>query len=200
MNSECFCDWLEGMLPKLNRNAVIVMDDAPYHLSKLTESPTEAWKKAEVISWLENRGEVIDKSMVFAELMGIVNRLLPFHEKYVADELASQHGKVVLRLPRFHIDLNPMRSALSAVKNYVYVNNITYKVADVRQLLVEGIESVSGDMWKEFISQTIEKEEKYWEMDDIIDELLDVYQPPMLSIVKNYDSDSSSASSDLFEY
>jgi len=200
MNDECFSDWLEGILPKLDENGVIVMDDAPYHLAKQIESPTETWKNAEIIAWLESKGEVIDKSMIFAELMEIVNRLKPIHEKYVADELAFQHGKVVLRLPRFHTDLNPMRSALSTVKNHVDLNNKTYKIDDVRRLLVEGIEKISPDMWEELISNIVEKEKKYWEMDDIIDELLELYHPPMLSIVKNYDSDSSSASSEIFEY
>lgn len=35
MNGDSFHDWLEGVLPKLKDNAIIIMDNAPYHSVKI---------------------------------------------------------------------------------------------------------------------------------------------------------------------
>lgn len=39
-------------------------------------------------------------------------------------------------------------------------------------LLIEGIEKVNADMWKNFISHIISEEDEFWDMDGIVDELL----------------------------
>jgi len=53
MNGDSFRDWLEGVLPRLKHNAVIVMDNAPYHSVKLEKCPTLNWRKADIIEWLQ---------------------------------------------------------------------------------------------------------------------------------------------------
>lgn len=75
MNGESFCDWLEGVLPRLKDNAVIVMDNAPYHSVKLDKCPIINWRKADIIQWLESKGEVIDPTMIILELLEIVKRI-----------------------------------------------------------------------------------------------------------------------------
>lgn len=41
----------------------------------------------------------------------------------------------------------------------------------MKNLLVEGVENVTTEMWKNFISHTIKEEEKFWTIDDTVDEL-----------------------------
>lgn len=52
---------MESVLPRLKDNAIIVMDNTPYHFVKLDKAPICATKKADIIKWLQYKGEVIDK-------------------------------------------------------------------------------------------------------------------------------------------
>ncbi|KAL4083563.1 hypothetical protein QTP88_028879 [Uroleucon formosanum] len=171
MNGEVFFEWLESVLPRLKDTAVIVMDNAPYHSDK---------------------GEVIDKPMVISQLMTIVRRIKHLHDKYVIDEYVKQYNKDVLRLPPYHCELNPIEMAWSAVKNHVKTNNTTYKLPDVRCLLKEGLDKVNDVMWKNFIRHVMGVENKFWDMDFMIDEMLAEKEP----MVVTYTGETSDESDD----
>lgn len=171
MNGNTFRDWFKDVLPRLKDNAVIVMDNAPYHSVRKEKCPSTQTRKADIISWLESKGEVIDPTMIIPELLEIVQRLKPMYSQYEIDELALERNKVVLRLPPYHCELNPIELAWSVVKNHVKSNNKTFKLPEVCNLLIEGVEKVNADMWKNFISHTIEEENKFWTLDNVVDEL-----------------------------
>lgn len=196
MNGECFREWLESVLPRLKDNAVIVMDNAPYHSVKLDKVPTTNTRKADIIAWLEEKGEVIDKPMVIVQLLEIVKRLKPLYNKYVIDEIVKLQNKVVLRLPPYHCELNPIELAWSSIKSFVRMNNKTFKLQDVKQLLIEGVEKVDSNMWKNFIKHVVGEEERFWQMDFTVDELMAEREPCILNIEPD-DSDDSDDSDDL---
>lgn len=52
------------------------------------------------------------------------------------------------------------------------MNNKTYKLHDVNNLLIEGVERVDADMWKNFISHAKKEEDKFWEIDFIVHDVL----------------------------
>lgn len=52
-------------------------------------------------------------------------------------------------------------------------NNTTFKLNDVQQLLNKGVQSITSDMWANFVSHTIKEEDKFYEIDFICDEMLD---------------------------
>jgi len=191
MNGECFREWLESVLPRLKDNAVIVMDNAPYHSVKQEKCPNLNTRKADIIVWLESKAEVVDKSMVIRELIPIVNRLKPMHNKYVIDEMVKTHNKDVLRLPPYHCELNPIELVWSSVKNYVRKNNTTFKLQDVKRLLIEGVQRVDSEMWKNFIKHVVDEEDKLWNTDFIVDELTAEQEPCVLNLGPD-DSDSES--------
>lgn len=195
INGNTFREWLESLLPRLKDNAVIVMDNAPHHSDKMEKFPTENWRKTDIINWLVSKGEVIDNTMIIPELLQVVERLKPLYNKYIIDELVLQHNKVVLRLPPYHGELNPIEMAWSVVKNYVKSNNKTFELNDVQKLFIEGTKIVNENMWKNFITQTKKKEDKFWNMDMIIDELL-AEQPPVVMIFDNSDDDNPLSDSD----
>lgn len=64
MNGKTFFEWFCGILPLLKENAIIVMDNAPYHSVKQKLAPTTNWNKASIIQWLESKNIVIDRPMV----------------------------------------------------------------------------------------------------------------------------------------
>lgn len=172
INKEIFHEWMESILPRLQPNSVIVMDNASYHSVEVDKAPTSVTQKAEIIKWLENKGEIIDKPMVIPELLLKVKHLKPLHKKYVIDELAKVNNNIILRLPPYHCELNPIELAWSLIKSHVQMNNTTYKLPDIKKLLVESINRVDAEMWKHFISQSKKEEKKLFEIDLIIDEVL----------------------------
>ncbi|KAL4126724.1 hypothetical protein QTP88_010933 [Uroleucon formosanum] len=97
--------------------------------------PVISWKKADIINWLENKGEVVDHTQLKSQLLERAQVLKPQYEQYVIDELAKANNKTVVRLPPYHCELNPIELAWSSVKNYVRMNNTTYKLQDVRKLV-----------------------------------------------------------------
>ncbi|XP_025191797.1 uncharacterized protein LOC112592046 [Melanaphis sacchari] len=154
MNGKTFYEWMENILPRLRDNCVIVMDNVPYHSVKKEKAPTSSTRKADIISWLQNKGEVVDNTMVIPELLDIVKRVKPLYNKYVIDELAEASNKTILRLPPYHCELNPIELAWSSVKNH-------------------GIKRVDGKMWKNFVEHTKKEEKKFWQIDYIVDEVLE---------------------------
>ncbi|XP_022161573.1 uncharacterized protein LOC111027488 [Myzus persicae] len=149
MNGDSFRDWMEGVLPRLKDNCVIVMDNAPYHSVKKEKCPTTQWRKSDIIDWLTSKGEVIDNSMIIPELLKVVKQLKPLYSTYVIDEM--EQNKVVLRLPPYHCELNPIELAYHTTK----------------------------------------AEDKFWDMDNLIDELMAEQQTVVLTIGNSDDEDDS---------
>lgn len=126
MNGQTFCEWMQNILPRLKDNCVIIMDNASYHSVKLDKAPTSSTKKADIIQWLEDKGEVVDRTMVIRELLLVVKQIKPLHEKFVIDEIAKALNKTILRLPPYHCELNPIELAWSSVKHHVRMDEQYY--------------------------------------------------------------------------
>ncbi|XP_029345261.1 uncharacterized protein LOC115034062 [Acyrthosiphon pisum] len=185
---------MEGILPRLKPNSVIVMDNASYHSVKIDKAPSSNTRKADIIKWLTDKGIFIDRPMVIPELLLMVKRLKPQHERYVIDELAKSYNHTVLRLPPYHCELNPIELAWSSVKNHVRMNNTTYKLPDVKQLLILGVSRVDSTMWTNFIRHTKKEEKKFYDI-DIIDDILSAETSDLrLTITGETTSDSESDS------
>ncbi|XP_025208931.1 uncharacterized protein LOC112604215 [Melanaphis sacchari] len=173
INSNIFYNWFCGVLPKLKDNCIIVMEDVSYHSLKKESIPTMGWKKENIIKWLKSKNCVVDKSFVKCQLMKMVNEIKPLYDKNLIDEEAIKTNKVVLRLPPLHNELNPIELAWLMVKNDVKEYNTTCELADVQKLLDDGIQRITSDMWTNFVSHTIEKEDKLYKIDFMVDEVID---------------------------
>jgi len=191
MNGDNFKEWFERILPNLDPNSVIVMDNAPYHSVKLERIPTSSWKKAEIIEWLTNKGEVFDREMLKPMLLKRVRQIKNRYNSYVIDTIAHETDHTVLRLPPYHCELNPIELAWSMVKQYVKQNNTTFKLPDVQNLLLESIARVTPEHWCNFIKHVVEEENKMWQVDNIMDDIIDNMEPCILTI-----SDDQSTSND----
>ncbi|CAI6345091.1 unnamed protein product [Macrosiphum euphorbiae] len=49
MNGDTFREWMEGILPRLKLNSVIVVDNASYHSVKMDKAPISNTRKADII-------------------------------------------------------------------------------------------------------------------------------------------------------
>lgn len=104
--------------------------------------------------------------------------------------MAKTQDKIVLRLPPYHCELNPIELIWADVKNYVAENNKTFKFADVKNIFGDAINNITSDKWKNCIQHVREKVEKQmWELDNIVE----VQVEPLII---NVDSDLSSIESD----
>jgi len=180
MNGDIFFDWLKGVIPLLKDNSVIVMDNAPYHSVKREKCPTLDWKKAKIENWLEEKGEQFDRPMNKIRLMDIVKRIKPQFNTYVVDEHMKSKNITVLRTPPYHCEFNLIGLALSSVKRYVETNiclygymNTTFKLPDIKKLLIDGVNRFTPKMWKNFVQQVIKVEDRFWKVDLTIDDVMD---------------------------
>ncbi|XP_026819587.1 uncharacterized protein LOC113558321 [Rhopalosiphum maidis] len=167
INGDTFFEWFCSVLPLLKDDSVIVMDNAPYHSVKKDHLPTPSWTK-----------------------------IKHQYDLFIIDEEAKKHNQIVLRLPPYHCELNPIELAWSVVKGHVKKNNTTYKLNDVRQLFNDGIKKVTPEMWSNFVSHTIKEEDKFWQLDFISDEMLEETQAStshVLTITGETTSDSENS-------
>lgn len=151
-------------------------------------------KIKELVLENQEKGEVIDRFMVIPQLLDIVKRLRPQYDKYLIDNLAETHNRTILRLPPYHCELNPIE--LANVKDHVKKNNTSYKLSDVKTLLLEGIVRVDETMWKNFIRHTMKEEEKFYNIDFIVDDMLSAETQSLTMTVGDTSSDSEFSSDD----
>nr|XP_034183440.1 uncharacterized protein LOC117605818 [Osmia lignaria] len=171
MNGVVFFDWFRTFLPMLRDGAVIVMDNAPYHSTKVEKFPTMGWKKNDIIAWLIGKGEIVQPQYVKARLLQLSYKYR--RHEYVIDEYAKQHGHTVVRLPPYHCELNPIELAWAQIKHYIKTRNTTCKLDDVQRLLYEAVENVTAESWQNFIRHTRDEENRFQEIDNITDNMLD---------------------------
>ena len=79
------------------------------------------------------------------QLLDEVRRIKHIYDKYVIDEYEKSTGRKLLRLPPYHCDLNPIELAWAVVKGHVKANNTTFHLADVKQLLIQGVEKAASE-------------------------------------------------------
>lgn len=172
MNAERFEEWFRGVLPKLQHNSIVVIDNAPYHSRKVELTPTSAWRKAQIQEWLTAKNIHFESQMVKASLLEIVGKKKDF-QKYVVDEMATEHGITLLRLPPYHCELNPIELIWAQVKGHVARNNRSYKMADITKLFQEGLNDVTAQKWSDCVAHVIKEEEKMFKLDNLIDVVTD---------------------------
>lgn len=194
MNDDDFHDWFKSIIPRLDPNSVIVLDNAPYHSVRTEKIPTSSSKKQDILSWLISKGVVIDRPMFKPQLLAKVKEIKRKYVSYVVDNMAKDAGHTVLRLPPYHHELNPIELAWVMVKSYVKKNNTTFKIDDVRVLLNTAIERVSSENWQNFIQHVKTEEDQLTEVDKNMDDIIDSLEPCILSIT----GDTSHSSDDNF--
>lgn len=98
MNGDVFYEWMESVLLRLKKNSVIIMDNASV---KIDKAPTTKNNKTDTIKWLEDKNIVTHRpmhKMIIPQLLDIMKKNKPQHEKYFIGELVKRHDCIVLRL------------------------------------------------------------------------------------------------------
>ncbi|KAM7288001.1 uncharacterized protein ISCGN_031690 [Ixodes scapularis] len=138
MDGKRFKKWFtEKFLPNIKVHSVIVMDNASYSSVKLYASPSSSRLKKDVQGWPTLHGVTSESTMLKVELLNLVKMervKRPELEECHVDAIAEQHGHVVLSLPPYHCELNPIELEWSQAKGYIASHNVTFKIVDVEAL------------------------------------------------------------------
>lgn len=192
MDGDYFENWFSEILPLLEENSVIVLDNASYHSRKLEKVPNTAWRKENIKSWLLSKHIPFENDMLKAQLLQIVNYHKEKYNLYVIDELAKSHNRTVLRLPPYHCELNPIELVWAQLKNFVSSNNKTFKISDVKELCAQAVTRIKNEQWKKCVAHVTDViEPKLWKLDNIMEVTTE-------RLIINL-SNSSDSSSDYFD-
>lgn len=191
MNAAVFEEWFSALLNKLPNNAVIVMDNASYHSRKSEKIPTSSYRKNKMQEWLQSKQIKFDSDMVWPELLHLINLHKDKYNTYVTDEMAKKDSKIVLRLPPYHCELNPIELIWAKIKNEVASKNKSFKIRDVKQLFLQAVESVTSADWQKCVHHVIKEEEKMCRLDGIMDSVI---EPLIISVGSDDDSSFSECS------
>lgn len=191
-----FLKWFEAVLPRLPDRAVVVMDSAAYNSARVDTVPDASWKKTNVIKWLHEKRVPVDDTYVRPELFDLVRRTAADGGggggRYVVDEAARAANKTVLRLPPYHGELNAMELAWSAV----LAGGPGHRDRDrglhvTRSLLAEAVDAVTEEQWRRFDEQTVDEEDRLWELDRLVDDFLE--NDDCATCIFTFDTDESSS-------
>ena len=68
--------------------------------------------KADIQAWLTTHNIPFDKKLLRLELLALAKANKP-EPQYIIDDIAKEKGHIILRLPPYHPDLNPIELVLS---------------------------------------------------------------------------------------
>jgi transposase len=169
MNHDLFTKWFtEQLLPNMPKNALIIMDNAPYHnVLSHHSAPTATCKKDRISAWLRKNGIPVSDDCLKAELVEILDKLAP-PPLYALDELAAAQGHAILRTPPYHPELQPIETCWAVVKNQV-ARNGKFTMAHLLEQLDDAFESVTEETCSGLIKKVREVEDKFWTEDVRLD-------------------------------
>lgn len=190
VNGEIFMKWMkEKVLPNLEPNSVVVIDNAPYHNIKIDKAPTSKSRKQEMKNWLLKNRVPFSDDMLVPELYKLVLLHKPRFVRYALDETVKEEGHDILRLPPYHPDLNPIELIWAEVKDYVASRNTTCKFSQVEALCKEKISNMGAKEWEAKCKHVKKVEEEYREAEPLIDEITESF---VISLGDESDTDSGS--------
>ncbi len=191
MTSAVFEQYVEKQIfSQLERGSVLVLDNAPYHSRLLHSAPSLGSKKADMLEWLKENGIPHDPTLKTTQIYEkyIFNeRRQEKYRVYAVDERAKEFGIDILRLPPYHCQFNPIELVWSEAKRASAKRNVTFKMIDMKQILVEEFRNVSAETWAKYVVHA-EKEMTEWcQRDGIL--LIPVVKPLVIYVDSDDDDD-----------
>ena len=126
--------------------------------------------------------------MLKPELYELIKRSKPA-KSYIVDELIGSHGHIVLRLPPYHCNLNPIEMIWGILKTDIAQHNNTFKLADMQQLANKTINNFSNETITKTFDHVLEIEQSYWDSDGL--NISPCVPPIIIPLDESESSDSS---------
>ncbi|KAH9635902.1 hypothetical protein HF086_002462 [Spodoptera exigua] len=146
MNSENYTKWLRiQLIPNLPPISVLIIDNAPYHNKHFDPALNSNAKKADMQSWLSEKGIAFEETMLKLQLYKLTQKSI---QKRI-DRILAEHNHSVQLLPPYHPDLNPIEMAWAAIKGFVASKNTKWNVSHVFDLIKEKLALIGAEEWAE---------------------------------------------------
>lgn len=169
MNSKLFQKWFtEKLIPNIEENSLIIMDNASYHNTLSDFSPpTSTCSKERIWKWLAENGMPFSKDALKAELIEALEKisLTPI---YQVDEIAKNYGHEIIRTPPYHPELQPIEICWGIVKNHI-ARNCDFTLSNLKSQLEEGFLKVKPSTCAKIIKNIKLKEDLFWNEDTELD-------------------------------
>lgn len=189
VNGEMFMKWMtEKVLPNLEPNSVLVVDNAPYHNVKIEKAPTSRSRKQDMKAWLLKNSIPFGNDMLLPELYKLVQLHKPRYARYALDETVKREGHDILRLPPYHPDLNPIELIWAEIKGYVAKRNTSCTMAKAKALCEEKVSRMGAEDWLMKCKHVEKIEQDYAAAEPQIDNIIESF---IISVGNESDTDSS---------
>jgi transposase len=99
-------------------------------------------RKADIQAWLTKHNIPFDKKLLRPELLALAKANKP-ESQYIIDDIAKEKGHIILRLPPYHPDLNPIELVWAQLKKIVSSRNFTNKLNDVLEITKAAFTEIS---------------------------------------------------------
>lgn len=169
MNHKIFTKWFKEMLlPNIPKNSLIIMDNASYHKVLAEHSdPTRASKKDIIVGWLRKNGVPISDDCLKAELIEIMEKMVP-SPTYELDEIAAEKGHKIVRTPPYHPELQPIEICWGVVKNQI-ARNCDFTMTGLQKQLDDAFDRVTSKTCSGIIKKVRAIEDRFWHEDNALD-------------------------------
>ncbi|XP_050674221.1 uncharacterized protein LOC126971829 [Leptidea sinapis] len=196
MNSIHFEKWAtEILIPNLPQNSVIVMDNTPYYIVQENRVPTLSSTKTIMLEWLTKNNVETSLTMSKDQLFRLVQLHKPTEKSFKIDEFIRSHGHVVVTLPPYMCNLNPIELAWAKVKRIVKNHNVTsnLSLSRLKEVTELALTQVTEEDWCAFNDHIIILEENYWQRDGLLEDTIDLF------VTKVSDCEDSDTKSNMSE-
>ncbi|CAK1583270.1 unnamed protein product [Parnassius mnemosyne] len=132
------------------------------------------------------------------QLFHLVQLHKPTEKSFKIDEFIRSQGHIVVRLPPYMCDLNPIELAWAKVKRIVRHHNVTsdFSLKRLKEVTELALSQVTEEDWRGFDDHVIILEENYWQRDGLMEDTIDRF---VIEVSDGEDSDTDSTKSAISE-
>lgn len=181
MDEENFTKWFTTqLLPNISDNAIIIMDNAPYHNMFLEDNvPPLTSKKVALQKWLMDNDITFDEASLRIQLIDLINqhrpaRLFKLDHMLQNDPLYKDRNIEILRTPQYHPELQPIEKCWGVIKQYI-AQHCDFTLEGLRKNLETAWTKVTSDTMVGIMDKVAYWEDRHFEQDSLLDAIDDEY-------------------------
>lgn len=181
MEEENFTRWFTTqLLPNIADNAVIIMDNAPYHnMFHEDDVPTLTSKKSVLRKWLTDNNIAFGEDFLRIQLIDLINQRRPqrqFELDFMLrnDPLYKDRNIEILRTPQYHPELQPIEKCWGVMKQYM-AQHCDFTLEGLRRNLETAWSKVTPETMKGIMEKITYWENYHFEQDSLLDSVNDEY-------------------------
>lgn len=181
MDENNFTKWfIVQVLPNIPDNAVIIMDNAPYHnVFQKDGVPSLTSKKIVLQKWLSDNHIVFKEELLRTQLIDLINKYRPARIFKLDDMLQNDlkykaRNIEILRTPQYHPELQPIEKCWGVMKQYM-AQHCDFTLNGLRKNLEVAWTKVTPETMDGIMRKVTHWENYHFEQDSLLDSVDDKY-------------------------